>query len=294
MIDNTAVTVNTTDTTNDVVAKLTVDNTSVSEGGQITYTVTLSNADGLPVNNHGGLSFTLTDGTVINIAANQTSGSSSVPVADNLYVDQPVTVVNQLQTVTGSNSYENLVLGSDTTSVTLSDESNSASNKVTVGITANGDVTEGTAPTFTVSINRALADDFTVTLSNGKTVVISAGQTSAIYSGDTNTEDVYTDPSSQTLHITGAEVAGKTLENLVIDNTAVTVNTTDTNNDVVAKLTVDNTRVSEGGQITYTVTLSNADGLARQQSRRPELHLDRRHGDQHRRQPNVWQHHAYR
>ena len=162
IIDNSAVTVNTADTTNDVVAKLTVDSSSVSEGGQITYTVTLSNADGLPVNNHGGLSFTLTDGTVINIAANQTSGSSSVPVPDNLYVDQPVVIDNQLTSVTGSNNYENLVLGSDTTSVTISDEPNSAGNKVTVGLTANGDVTEGTAPTFTVSINRVLADDFTV------------------------------------------------------------------------------------------------------------------------------------
>ncbi|MDP9691636.1 UNVERIFIED_ORG: surface adhesion protein, partial [Pseudomonas mohnii] len=261
VISGADATVNTTDTTNDVVAKLTVDNTSVSEGGQITYTVTLSNADGLPVNNHGGLTFTLTDGTTINIAANQTSGSTSVPVPDNLYVDQPVTVVNQLQSVSGSNNYENLVLGSDKTSVTISDEANGADNKVTVGIAANGDVTEGTAPTFTVSINRVLADDFTVTLSNGKSVVITAGQTSAIYSGDINAEDVYQDPTSQTLNVTGASVAGKTFENLVIDNTAATVNTTDTTNDVVAKLTVDSTSVSEGGQITYTVTLSNADGL---------------------------------
>ncbi|MBD0681900.1 retention module-containing protein, partial [Pseudomonas sp. PSB11] len=261
VISGADATVNTTDTTNDVVAKLTVDSTSVSEGGQITYTVTLSNADGLPVNNHGGLTFTLTDGTTINVAANQTSGSTSVPVADNLYVDQPVTVVNQLQSVSGSNNYENLVLGSDKTSVTISDEANGADNKVTVGIAANGDVTEGTAPTFTVSINRVLADDFTVTLSNGKSVVITAGQTSAIYSGDTNAEDVYQDPSSLTLNVTGASVAGKTFENLVIDNTAATVKTTDTINEVTAKLTVDNASVSEGGQITYTVTLSNADGL---------------------------------
>ncbi|WP_042955991.1 immunoglobulin-like domain-containing protein, partial [Pseudomonas sp. G5(2012)] len=255
VISGADATVNTTDTTNDVVAKLTVDNSSVSEGGQITYTVTLSNAAGLPVNNHGGLSFTLTDGTVINIAANQTSGSTSVPVADNLYVDQPVTVVNQLQSVSGSNNYENLVLGSDKTSVTISDEVNGAGNKVTVALSANGDVVEGNAPSFTVSINRVLADDFTVTLSNGKSVVITAGQTSAIYTGDTNAEDVYQDPSSLTLNVTGASVAGKTFENLVIDNTAATVKTTDTINEVTAKLTVDSTSVSEGGQITYTVTL---------------------------------------
>ena len=128
MIDNPGPVV-TTDTPNDVVAKLTVDSTTVSEGGQITYTVTLSNAEGLPINNHGGLRFTLTDGTVINIAANQTSGSSSVPVADNLYVDQPVVIDNQLTSVTGSNNYENLVLGSDTTSVTVSDERTARATK---------------------------------------------------------------------------------------------------------------------------------------------------------------------
>ena len=133
---------------------------------------------------------------------------------------------------------------------------------------------EGHAPTFTISINRALADDFTVTLSNGKSVVISAGQTSAIYSGDTNTEDVYMDPSFETLHVTGASVAGKTFENLVISGADATVNTTDTTNDVVAKLTVDSSSVSEGGQITYTVNFEQRRRPAGQQSWRSELHLD--------------------
>ncbi|MEW5545941.1 hypothetical protein, partial [Pseudomonas soli] len=51
------------DTISEVVATLSADKTTVSEGGQITYTVTLTNAQGLPVNGHNGLTFTLTDGT---------------------------------------------------------------------------------------------------------------------------------------------------------------------------------------------------------------------------------------
>ncbi|KAI2668994.1 immunoglobulin-like domain-containing protein, partial [Pseudomonas sp. TNT3] len=249
------------DTINDVVAKLTVDNSTVTEGGKVTYTVTLTNADGLPVNNHGGLTFTLTDGTVINVAANQTSGSKEVAIADNLYVDQPIVVENQLTGVTGTNNYENLVLGTDKTSVTITDEPNGDGNLVTVGIAANGDVLEGQAPTFTVSINRVLADNLVVTLDNGKTVTIVAGAKTAIYTADANAEDVYKDPSSLTVKVTGAEVAGKALENLVISGADATVKTTDTINDVVAKLTVDNSTVAEGGKVTYTVTLTNADGL---------------------------------
>jgi hypothetical protein len=46
-----AATVRVTDTT-DEVAKLTA-TPSVTEGGVITYTITLTNKDGLPINNHG-------------------------------------------------------------------------------------------------------------------------------------------------------------------------------------------------------------------------------------------------
>ncbi|MBK5008136.1 immunoglobulin-like domain-containing protein, partial [Pseudomonas sp. S32] len=40
-----------TDTIDEVIAKLTA-TSSVTEGGDITYTVTLTNKDGLPINNH--------------------------------------------------------------------------------------------------------------------------------------------------------------------------------------------------------------------------------------------------
>ncbi|MCX2710427.1 immunoglobulin-like domain-containing protein, partial [Pseudomonas sp. DCB_BG] len=55
-----AASVQVTDTTDEVVAKLTA-TPSVTEGGEITYTITLTNKDGLPINNHSALTFTLSD-----------------------------------------------------------------------------------------------------------------------------------------------------------------------------------------------------------------------------------------
>src|SRR5437868_10726032 len=83
---------------------------------------------------------------------------------------------------------ENLVLGSDKTSVTISDEANGAGNKVTVGITANGDVVEGNRPEEHTSELQSRFDLVCRLLLDEKSVVITAGQTSAIYTGDTNAE----------------------------------------------------------------------------------------------------------
>ncbi|MCE0912640.1 hypothetical protein LU672_27120, partial [Pseudomonas kurunegalensis] len=70
--------VDVTDTTDEVIAKLTA-TPSVTEGGEITYTITLTNKDGLPINNHSALTFTLNDGkTTITVPANGTVGTTTV------------------------------------------------------------------------------------------------------------------------------------------------------------------------------------------------------------------------
>ncbi|WP_412763806.1 immunoglobulin-like domain-containing protein [Pseudomonas sp. NGC7] len=69
-----AASVKVTDTTDDVIAKLTA-TPSVTEGGEITYTVTLTNKDGLPIDNHAPLYFTLSDGkTVITVGQGDDHG----------------------------------------------------------------------------------------------------------------------------------------------------------------------------------------------------------------------------
>ncbi|WP_252092553.1 immunoglobulin-like domain-containing protein, partial [Pseudomonas sp. MWU13-3659] len=130
-----------------------------------------------------------------------------------------------------------------------------------VTIVSNGDVNEAQQPTFTVKVNQPLDRDLTVTLSNGDKVVITAGQTEATYKAAAQGDDVFKDGSSLTIGITDASVTGKTFENLELGGSA-TVQITDTVSEVVATLTADKTTVSEGGQVTYTVTLTNAQGLS--------------------------------
>ncbi|MNF28602.1 Leukotoxin [compost metagenome] len=258
--DKAAVTIG--DTISEVTATLTVDKTTVTEGGQVTYTVTLTNAAGLPINNHGELTFKLSDGTTITVPANGTSGSAVVTVNDDVFTGGQASLVNKLESVSGGNGkFEQLTLKDTTLTTTVTDEPSGHGDKVTVSIQSNGDVLENAAPSFTVKIDKALTDNLEVTLSNGSKVTIIAGQTQAIYTAPIQGEDVYKDASSLSLTVGGATVAGKTFENLVISDTPATVAINDTTSEVIATLSVDKTTVTEGGQVTYTVTLTNAAGL---------------------------------
>ncbi|MGT3079703.1 retention module-containing protein [Pseudomonas putida] len=265
-----AATVQVTDTTDEVVAKLTA-TPSVTEGGEITYTITLTNKDGLPINNHGALTFTLSDGkTVITVPANGTSGSVSVTAPDNVYVGSNPAVVNSIATVAGADvgKFEQLTLDKTPVSTAVTDEPGSGTpgtgnqgDLVLVTITADQtSVAENVKPTFTVHINTALANDLVVTLSNNAQVTIKAGQTSAPYEHAAQGDDVYKDAGEISLGIkSAADIGGRTFENLQLGD-AAKVNVTDTNDEVIAKLTATSS-VTEGGVITYTVTLTNKDGL---------------------------------
>ncbi|MGN2384793.1 immunoglobulin-like domain-containing protein, partial [Pseudomonas juntendi] len=166
-------------------AQLTVDNTTVAEGGKITYTVTLVSADpSLPVTNHKGLTFTLTDGTTVTVKAGEATGSVTVTAPDNVYVNDPVTITQGLTKVegAGADQFEQLNLGSTKVSTSVTDEPSGQGDLVKVSIVANqSSVNEATAPTFTVSLNKPLDKDLTVTLSNNDTVLFKAGETSKVY-----------------------------------------------------------------------------------------------------------------
>ncbi|MCE7766512.1 hypothetical protein GQL56_28180, partial [Pseudomonas putida] len=119
---------------------------------------------------------------------------------------------------------------------------------------------ENVKPTFTVHINTALAHDLVVTLSNNAQVTIKAGETSAPYEHAAQGDDVYLDSGEISLGIKSAvDATGATFENLELGG-AATVQVTDTVDEVVAKLTASQS-VTEGGEITYTITLTNKDGL---------------------------------
>ncbi|WP_433690096.1 retention module-containing protein [Pseudomonas monteilii] len=261
-----AATVQVTDTTDEVVAKLTA-TPSVTEGGEITYTITLTNKDGLPINNHGALTFTLSDGkTVITVPANGTTGSITVTAPDNVYTGSNPPVVQSIATVAGADvgKFEQLTLDKTPVSTTVTDEPGTPGNEgdlVKVTITADQtSVAENVKPTFTVHINQPLDHDLVVTLSNNAQVTIKAGDTSAPYEHAAQGDDVYLDSGEISLGIKSAvDVDGRTFENLQLGG-AATVQVTDTVDEVVAKLTASQS-VTEGGEITYTITLTNKDGL---------------------------------
>ncbi|WP_438280496.1 immunoglobulin-like domain-containing protein, partial [Pseudomonas alabamensis] len=266
-LSTTPATLQITDTTSEVVATLTADKTTVTEGGQVTYTVTLTNAQGLPVSGHNGLTFTLTDGTVVKVPAGSTTGTATIVANDDVYTGGQADIVNKLVSVSGGDNFEKLTLGGETRTTTVTDEpgsgttgSNNQGDKVLVTITSNGDVDESQAPAFTVKVNQVLDRDLTVTLTNGASVVIAAGQTQAQYKAPIQGDDVFKDAGSLTVGIKDAAVTGKAFENLQLGD-AATVQISDTINEVIATLSADKTSVIEGNAFTYTVTLTNAQGL---------------------------------
>ncbi|PTV62424.1 immunoglobulin-like domain-containing protein, partial [Pseudomonas putida] len=237
-----------TDTTDEVVAKLTA-TPSVTEGGEITYTITLTNKDGLPINNHSALTFTLSDGkTVITVPANGTVGTATVTAPDNVYVGTNDPVIKSIATVEGADvgKFEQLTLDKTPVSTTVTDEPGTPGNPggsnegdlVKVTITADQtSVAENVKPTFTVHVNQPLAHDLVVTLSNNAQVTIKAGETSAPYTHVAQGDDVYNDAGQISLGITSAvDVDGRTFENLELGG-AASVQVTDTTDEVVAKLT---------------------------------------------------------
>ncbi|MGE8052323.1 immunoglobulin-like domain-containing protein, partial [Pseudomonas monteilii] len=259
-----------TDTTNEVVAKLTATE-SVSEGGVITYTVTLTNKDGLPINNHSALTFTLSDGkTTITVPANGTTGSTTVIAPDNVYTGTNAAIEQSLKYVSGADAwkFEQLTLDETKVSTEVTDEPGSGTpgtgnqgDLVKVTIVADQKlVYENKEPTFTVKINTVLDHDLVVTLSNNAQVTIKAGETSAPYTHAAQGEDVYKDGGKITLGIKSAvDIDGRGFENLQLGGDA-SVKVKDTTDEVIAKLTA-TPSVTEGGVITYTITLTNKDGL---------------------------------
>ncbi|PWC09195.1 immunoglobulin-like domain-containing protein, partial [Brenneria corticis] len=195
-------TVNITDTVD--TTTLTLGNVTVAEGSDsATVSATLSN----PTDR--AFTVTLSNGATITFAAGTTTGTSSAFAvqSDDVYQDggsYTLSVTNA-----GEHNFEQLDT-SDTATVTVID----TIDTVNVTIDSNGDVTEAQDAVFTIKVDRVLADDLVVTLSNGDTVTIQAGEQSAAYSVPAQGDDVYADAGSVTLGLTDASVAGKVFEDL--------------------------------------------------------------------------------
>ncbi|WP_454563398.1 retention module-containing protein, partial [Pseudomonas sp. AIG] len=217
---------------------------SVTEGGQITYTATLTNPAQTPV------TVTLSNGSTITIGAGQTTGTVNVPTPANDVYNNGSTVTT---TITGANggNFENLV-PNPTPAVTTITDSIDTTN---LTLTATGTVVEGGQITYTATLTNPAQTPVTVTLSNGSTITIEAGQTTGTVNVPTAANDVYNNGGTVSTTITGA--TGGNFESLVPNTTPATTTVTDSIDTTSVSLTATGT-VVEGGQITYTATLTNA------------------------------------
>ncbi|QJI43100.1 LapA family giant adhesin [Pseudomonas sp. ADAK2] len=231
-----------TDTIDTTTVTLTAGGT-VTEGGQITYTATLTNPAQTPV------TVTLSNGSTITIGAGQTTGTVNVPTPANDVYNNGSTVSTTITGATGGN-FENLVPNPTPAVTTITD----SIDTTTVTLTAGSTVTEGGQITYTATLTNPAQTPVTVTLSNGSTITIEAGKTTGSVDVPTPANDVYNNGSIVTTTITGA--TGGNFEQLTPNPTPAVTTITDSVDNTTVTLTAGST-VTEGGQITYTATLTN-------------------------------------
>jgi len=243
--DKTPVSTTVTDTIDTTNLSLTATGT-VAEGGQITYTATLTNAAGSPV------TVTLSNGAVITIDAGKTTGTVTVPApADDVYKDAG-NVQATIKSATGGN-FENLVTSTTPAVTSVTD----TIDTTTVKLTATATAAEGGNVVYTATVGAPVTGSpVTVTLSNGQQITIEVGKTTGTVT-TTAPNDVLNGHAPLTNAITG--VSGGNYENLVADKTPVSTTVTDTIDTTNLSLSATNS-VAEGGSIIYTATLTNAAG----------------------------------
>ncbi|RBL73480.1 large adhesive protein, partial [Pseudomonas sp. MWU13-2625] len=234
-----------TDTIDTTTVTLTAGN-SVTEGGQITYTATLTNPAQTPV------TVTLSNGSTITIEAGKTTGTVNVPTPPNDVYNNGSTVTTTITGATGGN-FENLV-PNPTPAVTTITDSIDTTN---LTLTATGSVVEGGQITYTATLTNPAQTPVTVTLSNGSTITIEAGKTTGTVNVPTPPNDVYNNGGTVSTTITGA--TGGNFENLVPSTTPATTTVTDSIDTTNLSLSATGT-VAEGGSIVYTATLTNPAG----------------------------------
>ncbi len=216
----------------------------VTEGGKIVYTATLTNPAGTE------MKVTLSNNQVITIAAGAKEGSITVDApADDVYKDGETLNV----TITGSTGgdFENLVTSPTAAVTTVTD----TIDTTTVTLSATPSAVEGGLVVYTATVTSPVTGTpVTVTLANGQTITIPVGELSGSVPF-TAPNDVINGHEPLTNSIT--DVSGGNFEALVPDGKSVTTEVTDTidNTNLILSATGS---VAEGGNITYTASLSNA------------------------------------
>ncbi|WP_414892107.1 retention module-containing protein, partial [Pseudomonas serboccidentalis] len=229
-----------TDTIDTSTVKLTAD-TSVAEGGTVTYTATV----GAPVTG-SPVTVTLTNGQTITIEVGKTTGTVTTTAPNDALTGNPP-LTNAITNVSGGN-YENLVADKTPVSTTVTDTVDTTD----LSLSATGTVAEGGSIIYTATLTNAAGSPVTVTLSNGAVITIEAGKTTGTVTVPAPADDVYKDAGKVEVTINGA--TGGNFENLVPSTVPAVTEVTDTIDTTTVKLSAD-TSVAEGGTVTYTATV---------------------------------------
>ncbi|MDB5799256.1 MAG: hypothetical protein JWL63_195, partial [Rhodocyclales bacterium] len=241
---------NVVDDADATVVTLTASAASVTEGGSITYTATVTNAvTGSP------LVVTLSNGQTITIPVGTTTANSApfTVRADDVYVQGTQALAVGISGTTGGN-YEAL-----TTTSTVSTNVVDDSDATTVTLTASApSVTEGGSITYTATVNNAVTGSpLVVTLSNGQTITIPVGASTANSTPfAVRADDVYAQ-GTQAIAVGISGTAGGSYETLTTTS-SVSTNVVDDADATTVTLTASAASVTEGGSVVYTATVNNA------------------------------------
>ena len=229
-----------TDTIDTSTVKLTAD-TSVAEGGTVTYTATV----GAPVTG-SPVVVTLANGQSITIEVGKTTGTVTTTAPnDALTGNAPLT--NSITGVSGGN-YEDLVADKSPVSTSVTD----VADTTNLSLSATGSVAEGGSIVYTATLTNAAGSPVTVTLSNGSVITIEAGKTTGTVTVAAPADDVYKDAGK--VEVTIKDATGGNFENLVSSTVPAVTDVTDTVDTTTVKLTATET-AAEGGTVTYTATV---------------------------------------
>ncbi|MGA3682251.1 retention module-containing protein [Pseudomonas graminis] len=223
---------------------LTATQTLTEAGGALVYTANITQA---PTSD---LTVTLSNGSTIVIRGGDTSGSTTVQLADNNtpYIDPSVIST----TITGTTGGGGLVVTTDPTPAvtTITD----TIDTTTVSLSAAPTSVEGTSITYTATLTNPAQTPVNVTLSDGSTITIRAGESTGTVVVAAPANDVYNTNTVISTTITGA--TGGNFENLVPNTAPAVVQIVDSIDTTVASI-AGTQSVVEGQAATYTITLSN-------------------------------------
>ncbi|WP_346655004.1 immunoglobulin-like domain-containing protein [Pseudomonas asiatica] len=246
-VSSTAAVTKVTDTIDTTTVTLTATQ-SVVEGGVVTYTASV---------NHkvtgSDLVVKLANGQTITIPVGESSASVPFTAPNNVH-NTNLDLTNKITNISGGNYEKTVAVGEPVTTVT---DNPATPDITTLTLTATDTVAEGGKITYTATLTNKAGTDLVIKLSNGETITIAAGSKEASITIDAPSDDVYVDAGTVRAKIDGT--SGGDFELLSTNGAYAVTKVTDTIDHTGLSLSATPT-VEEGGQITYTATLTNKAG----------------------------------